>query len=61
MSGLPVDIFDPSGGSLYGLFGGARPNWAQGASRRTAITNVPQGYYFNPSAFVEATVFLTIR
>ena len=56
MSGLPVDIFDPAGGSLYGLFGGARPNWAQGASRSTATTNVPQGYYFNPAAFVEATV-----
>src|SRR5437879_12432785 len=27
LSGLPVDIFDPTGGLLYGLFG-ARPNWA---------------------------------
>jgi Carboxypeptidase regulatory-like domain/TonB dependent receptor-like, beta-barrel/TonB-dependent Receptor Plug Domain len=55
MSGLPVDIFDPSGGSLYGLVG-ARPNWAPGASCKTATTNVPPGYYFDPSAFVEATV-----
>jgi len=55
MSGLPVDIFDPVGGSLYGLFG-ARPNWAPGADRRSAITGIPPGYYFNPSAFVEATV-----
>jgi len=55
-SGLPVDIFDPAGGSLYGLFAGARPNWAPGANRTGARTNVPPGYYFNPSAFVEATV-----
>jgi hypothetical protein len=56
MSGLPVDLFDPAGGSLYGLFGGARPNWAPGADRRTATTNVPPGFYFNPAAFTEATV-----
>jgi hypothetical protein len=56
MSGLPVDIFDPAGGSLYGLFAGARPNWTPGANRTTAMTNVPPGYYFNPSAFAEATV-----
>ena len=55
MSGLPVDIFDPGGGSLYGLFG-ARPNWAIGANRRTAMRNVPPGYYFNPSAFSPAIV-----
>jgi len=55
MSGLPVDIFDPTGGMLYGLFG-ARPNWAAGANRRVAISNVPTGYYFNPSAFVQALV-----
>lgn len=55
-SGLPVDIFDPAGGSLYGLFAGARPNWATGANRSTAVTNVPAGYYFNPSAFTEAVV-----
>ena len=51
MSGLPVDIFDPAAGDLYGLVG-ARPNWAPGASRRTATTNVPPGYEFNPYAFV---------
>src|SRR5262249_26517859 len=55
MSGLPVDILDPAGGSLYGI-PGARPNWAPGASRRTAMENVPLGYYFNPVAFTAATV-----
>ena len=50
MSGLPVDILDPTAGSLYGLTG-ARPNWAPGASHATATTNVPPGYYFNPFAF----------
>jgi hypothetical protein len=50
MSGLPVDIFDPAAGDLYGL-AGARPNWAQGASRKTARTHVPPGYCFNPFAF----------
>ncbi len=56
MSGLPVDIFDPGGGFLYGLFLGARPNWAPGANRKTAMNNVPVGYYFNPSAFSQALV-----
>jgi hypothetical protein len=55
MSGLPIDIFDPTGGLLYGLFG-ARPNWAPGATRRTAKLNVPAGYYFNPFAFTQALV-----
>jgi hypothetical protein len=55
MSGLPIDLFDPSGGSLYGQFG-ARPNWASGASRTTAMTDVPQGYYFNPRAFAQALI-----
>jgi len=55
MSGLPIDIVDPAGGSLYGL-NGARPNWAPGANRQTAMTNVPQGYYFNPFAFAMAVV-----
>jgi hypothetical protein len=50
MSGLPVDVFDPEAGDLYGLFG-ARPNWAQGASRKSARSHVPPGYYFNPFAF----------
>jgi hypothetical protein len=55
MSGLPVDIFDPTGGLLYGLFG-ARPNWAPGANAKTVKTSVPAGYYFNPSAFSQAMV-----
>ena len=54
-SGLPVDIFDPMGGSLYGL-AGARPSWVPAANRRTAMTHTPHGYYFNPSAFTEAFV-----
>ena len=55
MSGLPIDIVDPSGGALYGL-NGARPNWAPGANRQVAMNNVPQGYYFNPYAFATAVV-----
>lgn len=55
MSGLPIDIIDPAGGTLYGL-NGARPNWAPGANRHTAMTNVPAGYYFNPYAFAMAIV-----
>jgi hypothetical protein len=55
MSGLPVDIFDPTGGLLYGLFG-ARPNWAPGASAKIAKNSVPAGYYFNPLAFSQAMV-----
>jgi hypothetical protein len=55
MSGLPVDVFDPSGGLLYGLLG-ARPNWVPGANRKTALDTVPPGYYFNPAAFVQAWV-----
>ena len=55
MSGVPVDIVDPVGGSLYGLVG-SRPNWAAGADRRTATSNIPAGYYFNPSAFSAAVV-----
>ena len=55
MSAVPTDIIDPGGGFLYGQFG-SRPNWAPGASRRTALTNIPPGYYFNPAAFTVATV-----
>jgi hypothetical protein len=54
-SWLPIDIVDPAGGTLYGL-NGARPNWAPGASRQTAMSNVPPGYYFNPNAFAMAIV-----
>ena len=55
MSGLPVDIFDPTGGLLYGLFG-ARPNWAPAANAKIAKNSVPAGYYFNPLAFSQAMV-----
>ncbi|HSB08736.1 MAG TPA: hypothetical protein VLM38_04455, partial [Blastocatellia bacterium] len=34
----------------------SRPSWAPGATRRTAMTNVPAGYYFNPLAFARPTV-----
>jgi hypothetical protein len=56
MSGLPVDIFDPAGGTLYGQIYGARPNWAPGATIKTATQNIPPGYYFNPFAFQQAVV-----
>jgi hypothetical protein len=55
MSAVPTDIIDPGGGFLYGQFG-SRPNWAPGASRGTALRNIPSGYYFNPAAFVPATL-----
>jgi len=55
MSGLPIDLIDFAGGSLYGQFG-ARPNWAPGATVAAAKKNIPQGYYFNPFAFAEAVV-----
>jgi hypothetical protein len=51
MSGLPIDLFDPTAGDLYGLLFGARPNWAPGANHKTPTTNIPSGYYFNPFAF----------
>src|SRR5882672_671594 len=55
MSGLPIDIVDGGAGSFYGLNGGnnplARPNWAPGATRSTAISNIPLGYFFTPFAF----------
>ena len=58
MSGLPIDIVDSNAGSFYfgpnsGL---SRPSWAPGATRQTAMTNVPAGYYFNPLAFVRPVV-----
>lgn len=60
MSGLPVDVVDTQSGSFYGLSGGsaplARPNAAPGQSCRSALTNVPTGFYFNPSAFVRPVV-----
>ena len=60
MSGLPIDVVDGGAGSFYGLNGGnnalARPNWAAGATRTTALTNVPAGYFFNPFAFVRPVI-----
>jgi len=58
MSGLPIDIFDSTAGSFYfGTNSGlSRPSWAPGATRRTAMTNVPAGYYFNPLAFARPVV-----
>src|SRR4030095_14549433 len=58
MSGLPIDIVDSMAGSFY--FGAnsslARPSWAPGATRHTAMTNIPAGYYFNPLAFTPPVV-----
>jgi hypothetical protein len=61
MSGQPIDIVDSAGGSFY--FGAnllpnalARPSWAPGATRDTALSNVPAGYFFNPYAFVRPVV-----
>src|SRR6185503_9794146 len=60
MSGQPIDIVDTGAGSFYGLNNGvsplARPNWAPGASRNTAFSNVRPGYFFNPLAFVRPVV-----
>lgn len=60
MSGQPFDIVDSASGSFY--FGSnsgvllARPNWTPGATRDTATSNVPPGYFFNPSAFARPVV-----
>jgi hypothetical protein len=60
MSGLPIDIVDTGAGSFYGLSGGsaplARPDYAPGATRGTAMNNVPSGFYFNPFAFARPVV-----
>lgn len=60
MSGQPIDIVDTGAGSLYGLNNGvnalARPNWAAGATRKTATRNVPSGFFFNPFAFARPVV-----
>jgi hypothetical protein len=60
MSGFPIDIVDPLAGNLYGLQGGsnalARASWAPNATRDAAISNVPQGYFFNYFAFVRPFV-----
>jgi hypothetical protein len=58
MSGQPFDIVDSAAGSFYfGANSGlSRPNWAAGATRETATSNVPPGYFFNPFAFVRPVV-----
>ena len=58
MSGQPFDIVDSNAGSFYfGANSGlSRPSWAPGATRDTAISNVPPGYFFNPFAFVRPVV-----
>src|SRR5262249_2428349 len=60
MSGLPIDILDLRVGSLYGLDLGnnalARPNWAPGATRHMATSDVAPGYFFNPFAFARPVV-----
>jgi len=58
MSGQPFDIVDSAAGSFY--FGAnsalSRPSWAPGATRSTAMNNVPAGYFVNPFAFVRPVV-----
>jgi hypothetical protein len=58
MSGQPFDIVDSAAGSFYfGANSGlARPKWEAGATRDTATSNVPPGYFFNPFAFVRPIV-----
>ena len=58
MSGQPFDITDSAAGSFYfGANSGlARPSWLAGATRETATSNVPFGYFFNPFAFVRPVV-----
>jgi hypothetical protein len=58
MFGLPIDIVDSNAGSLYlGANNGlSRPNWAPGATRSTATSNIPAGYFFNPFAFARPIV-----
>jgi hypothetical protein len=58
MSGLPIDIVDSNAGSFYlgpnnGL---SRPSWAPGATRNTASSKIPAGYFFNPFSFARPTV-----
>jgi hypothetical protein len=60
MSGLPIDITDGGAGSFYGLSGGnnalVRPSWTPGATSASAGSNIPAGYFFNPTAFVRPVV-----
>lgn len=58
MSGARIDIIDAGAGSFY--FGAnrglSRPNWVPGATRSTATSNTPAGYFFNPFAFMRPVV-----
>jgi len=58
MSGAPFDLVDTGAGSFYfGANSGlSRPSWAPGATRGTANSNIPAGYFFNPFAFARPTV-----
>jgi hypothetical protein len=57
MSGLPIDIVDQLAGSFYGLNNGlVRPNFAAGADRATATSNLMSGYFFNPYAFARPVI-----
>lgn len=58
MSGSPVDIVDGNAATFYygPNGGGARPNWVQGATRNSARSNIPSGYFFNPFAFQRPVV-----
>jgi hypothetical protein len=58
MSGLPIDVVDGGAATFYlgQGGGGARPNWAPGATTGSATSNVPPGYFFNPSAFARPIV-----
>lgn len=58
MSGLPIDVVDSNAGSFYlgNNNGLSRPNWVPGATRATAMSNIPPGYFFNPFAFARPIV-----
>jgi len=58
MSGLPIDIVDSNAGSLYlGSNNGlSRPSSVPGATRSTATSNIPAGYFFDPFAFARPIV-----
>ena len=54
-SGIPFDIVDSLGGSLYGTAGG-HASWSSVVNIAKALHDVPSGYYFNPYAFSQALV-----
>ena len=45
----PRDYLGPNNGL-------SRPSWASGATRNTATSNIPAGYFFNPFAFARPIV-----